>query len=60
MKSKFLTIGGIIVDDENKSRFNNEYNRIISTFFNFTRPENFKLHYRRVSNSHVWKKDSGI
>ena len=49
-KSKFLTIGGIIVNDENKSRFNKEYNRIISTYFNFPRPKNFKLHYDELRN----------
>lgn len=56
--SKFLTIGGIIVNDRNRDRLHNEYNRIISTFFNFPLPKNFKLHYEELRNAHRRKEES--
>jgi hypothetical protein len=56
--SDFITLGGIIVDDMSRQAFNNEYSRIISTYFNFPLPKNFKLHYEELRNAHLRKSDS--
>ena len=56
--SKFLTIGGIIVNDNDKYDFEKGYECIISTHFNFSLPKNFKLHYEELRNSHTRKNES--
>jgi hypothetical protein len=53
--SRFLSIGGIIVNEINKTIFENEYKRIISTYFNFSLPPDFKLHYKEIRNTFTQK-----
>jgi hypothetical protein len=44
--SKFFTLGGIIVDDENRCEFERHFIEIKTRFFNdASLPSNFKLHY---------------
>lgn len=55
---KFFTIGGIIVNDEGKSKFKNGYNTILKTHFDFQLPSNFKLHFDELRNAHLRPYDS--
>lgn len=53
--SRFLTLGGIIVNDMTKQEFKLVHQNIISTFFNYYLPSNFKIHYEELRNSHKRK-----
>ena len=47
--SEFFTVGGIIIKDENRNKFRNVYDLILSRFFNnIELPNNFKLHYTEL------------
>lgn len=48
--SRFYTLAGILVNEEVKCQFENEYKKIISTYFSrFTNlPQNFKLHFNSL------------
>ena len=63
--SRFFTVGGIIVDENNKLLFEENYRKVISAHFNFNLPSNFKLHYKKIRNARfskdpIYKKITGF
>ena len=49
--SKFFTLAGVIVSDDEKDKLNNAVESIIDKYFNQTQlPEKFKLHYHPLRN----------
>jgi len=49
--SKFFTLGGIIVEENDRIHFENTYSTIMNRYFsNITLPTNFKLHYHPLRN----------
>ena len=50
--SKFFTLGGLIVEDSQRIKFENSYDRIMSSYFNgISLPTNFKLHYSPLKHN---------
>lgn len=48
-RSKFFTLGGIIVKDENRILFEQHFDNLMSKYFGgITLPEKFKLHYHKI------------
>jgi hypothetical protein len=57
--SRFFTLAGILVNDAVKKQFEDEYKKIMSTYFNrFTIPSGFKLHFNSLRMQKKYPYDS--
>jgi hypothetical protein len=57
--SRFFTLSGILVNDDVKKQFEDEYKKIMSTYFNrFTIPPGFKLHFNSLRMQKKYPYDS--